>query len=390
MGNKLLEILRSYSIKNANFKRIIRVINGPQIVCNINLKSKDQKKVLLCYLPQCFEPITNHLSHPNILHCLSMVNVLTSKGFAVDVCYSNDLYALKNLAIADYDFILGFGKVFDSISQDETKALKILLVTENDPNVVKEKYKERIQYFKERHPSWPIKNFIVRDSFYNAKKFYESEVAIVMNSSYNINNFKNSFSRTYPINVNGLYNEKFSVVDKKEMLDTKKFLWFGSSGALHKGLDIIIDAFSYLPELVLSVYGANPKELRSIKKIPQNVHIMGKVSVFSDEFLKIANENAFVLSASCSEGMNSGIATCMLHGIVPIITKETGFDKNNTIIELDDFKVESVVEVLKSASQLERFVIEENIENTYKYAHDNFTLEKFEQNFERIVDTILN
>lgn len=386
---KIIKTLNKIISKHQRLNKFIHSLIGPQIVCNINYQFKDQKKVLICYLPQCFEPLSKHMSHPNILHSISIINALIKKGLCVDVCYSNDENACRILKRIQYDYILGFGSAFDKLTAYNTKAKHILLVTENDPTVVAHKYQERIAYFKERHPSWSLKHFVSRSNFYRNETFYIPENAIIMNSDYNIKSIKHPFIQTYKINVNGLNNEKFDIKKKlSSEFDAKRFLWFGSLGLLHKGLDILIDAFSIASDLTLDVYGVNTNELKAIKEIPSNVNICGRVAVLGEDFLKVAYEHTFVISASCSEGMNSGIATCMLHGIIPIVTPETGFDSFESILELESYNVEYIAEKLYRISNLSDQKLKEMSFNIFDFAHKNYTLDHFDKSINSIVQQI--
>lgn len=377
--------------RHKGINTFIKTVTGPQIICNINYFSEKQKRALLCYLPQCFEPNENHIGHANVLHARVIVTSLIKKNLCIDVCYSNDVKAYDILHNTKYDYIIGFGKTYDKFLADnsDNRTQFITLVTENDPNIVAKRYKERTQYFEERHPSWSIKNFIVRDSFYNPETFNNIETSIVMSSKYNIDKFLHKANRIFPINVNGLYNSDFSIEDKLGNFNPTRFIWFGSAGLLHKGLDILIDAFAKMPNLHLEVYGAVPNELKAIKKIPTNVEIKGRINVLSHDFLKVVYSNSYVLSMSCSEGMNTGIATCMLHGMVPVITKETGFDSYDTIFEFPGYKIEDAVAMLENMAQIDEPTYKGLSRKTYEYAHRNFTLEAFSDSFSKIINEIM-
>lgn len=391
LGVKLANILREFALQKQWFGKFIQVVDGPQIVCNINYNGGKQKKILLCYLSQCFEPAHYHISHSNVQGVLSMVNVFIKLDFCIDVCYCNDEKAYNLLQDENYDYIFGFGKTFDKLTQKNKKATAILIVTENDPNVVETKYKERIKYFRERHPKWNVNRFKPRNNFYFKETFRKYNIAIIMTSSYNINKFIKPFQKTYQINVNGLYNKSFSLINKLAVLPStkNKFLWFGSLGLLHKGLDILIDVFELLPDFTLDIYGAVDYELKAIKSIPSNVHIMGRINVLSDEFIRVAESHRYVISASCSEGMNTGIITCMLHGLIPIVTRETGIETQESVIEINSIKVEELAEQLKEVSNIDYNQIFMQSKNIYEYAQSTFTLENFTNRFEGIVKDII-
>lgn len=391
INNKILSVLKYFLKRKPAAQKFLRAACGPSVLCNINKRAHKQKRVLLCYLPQCYEPHLRPISHANVLHANAMINGLIDKDCCIDVCYCNDDRSIEILKNRVYDYIIGFGRAFEDLSRLQTTARLILLVTENDPSVVLEKYEERKKYLKIRHPKINPEKFIARTNFYRPESFHIADTAIIMNSDWNINRFKIQFKNTYPINVNGIYNSNFNIYNKLSAeFKANRFIWFGSSGLLHKGLDILVDAFSMCPELKLDVYGANTEELRQLGKLPSNVNIKGRVDVLSDTFIDIANQNTFIISASCSEGMSTAVATCMMHGLIPIISKENGYDEHEGIIFLGDFSVESVKETIMNMSSLNQCQLQNLSRHCYDYSHTSFSLEHFEQSFFNIINDILS
>ena len=76
----------------------------------------------------------------------------------------------------------------------------------------------------------------------------------------------------------------------------------------------------------LIIAGIQQGELKKLYPIPKNVVHIGFINLKSERFLNLMNEASFILFPSCSEGMASGVLTCMNHGLIPIITKECGID----------------------------------------------------------------
>lgn len=112
----------------------------------------------------------------------------------------------------------------------------------------------------------------------------------------------------------------------------RRFLWFGSGGLVHKGLDLVLELFAALPDFHLTVCGPVDRERdfarlyrRELWETP-NIRTVGWVDVASPEFLAIARETLALLYPSCSEGMNGGTVTCMHAGLVPVVSRPTGVD----------------------------------------------------------------
>lgn len=357
---------------------------------NRNLLDKNQKKILLCYTIREFQMnVSNNISHANILHSLQMVKILINHGYAIDVLKTNDLLSVNKLQ-DDYDLILGFGPVFEKIISDFNKGKKILFLTENDPRNVAIKYKEREDYFRLRHGSRLLKYSLKRDNFYTEKQIVNADIVIAMNSDYNLNLIKESGIPIYKINSNGIKNVNYIYDNSRVFMNRNNFVWFGSAGLIHKGLDILIDTFKLLPDKTLSIYGVDLRELPIInRRIPLNVHLCGRVDVYSQEYInEVLLKNTFIIFPSCSEGMSTAVATSMMHGLIPIITPECGFDNQEYFIEINDYHIESIIQTIKSLEIKTEKELKIMSEKVYHYSQKKFSLSYFTESFDRILTDI--
>lgn len=361
-------------------------------ILNINLDiTHKQPRVLLCYLPLIskLNLDVDKLFHPNIYHSNQMVFILSKLGFTIDLCYCNDLSIVDKLEGRKYDWIIGFGDVFKYVLKKQQPQRRILFITENNPKVVEMKYNERLDYFRKRRNVAKMKNY--RSTFYDIEQYEISDCAICMNSVYNSQSMIPYFKKLYYINVNGFFNEKFILKENIDIERNNSFVWFGSTGVIHKGLDILVEAFSRLPLKRLNIFGVSKQEVSIIKPyIGRNIFLYDKINVMDDAFIsEVVDKNAFAVSLSCSEGMQSGIATCMLHGLIPIVTKETGYESQDFIFEFDDYHLDSVVNTISCTSSLSASDINKLSSQVYDYAHKKFTLTAFSNQFESIVKDIL-
>lgn len=353
---------------------------------NQNLKS-NQKRIAFVYIRSAWNtPLDiKNIYHPNLIHQVAMMNVLSKLGYCIDVyyCGSDKIGIPESMYANKYDIILGFGIQYIQLCQVNPNAIKILFITENAPWVVREKYDRRLTYFHERHP-----NIILQDSprtdFYTNEMFEISDCGIAVTGSHNLSCIQERLPNVYRLDVNGLFNKSFNVSASKNHSITKShFVWFGSRGFVHKGLDVLIDAFAELPQLSLDVYGIDQSEYTGIE-MSENVSICGCVNVMDDEFINsVVNKNTFVVSLSCSEGMQTGITTCMMHGLIPIVTKECGVDDHDDILYFDNFDLESVKATLLSASMISTEQIREKEIRIHKKSIVDFSIESFAANFEK-------
>lgn len=363
--------------------------NNTQAVYNINYNGLcKQKRLAFVYRDIIFSNQINfkNLNHVNILHEFQMLNVFIEQNYIIDL-YSCSQYTPQILKKDSYDIIIGFGHNYSDLCVLNPLALKILFVTENAPWIVKQKFSERLEYYKQRHNNIPYT--ISRTQFYNQHMFEISDIGIIMNGYHNYMGMKDYFNKSYQINVNALFNPQINNIPQKSFHNIKKnFVWFGSNGLIHKGLDILIESFAQLPDYTLNIYGAPTKEIKQFT-IPKNVKIHSNINVYSEQFINdVIKENTYVISLSCSEGMMSGVATCMVHGLIPITSIETGFDNFPHNIPLKSYKISDVVETLKSITKIDEITLQQLSHKTYMYSKREYSLEYFTHRFKTIMNDI--
>lgn len=367
----------------------------PKAIFNINIDvcNPEQKKVLILY-SYIMDVDYSYVRHANMLQATQMIHFFVSRGYCVDYCFYDDWNSYDKLSKNHYDIIIGQGMLYKALCRESQAQFKICILSENHPETVKRKYEERLVYFQKRHPHTSFKQAMKRNDILDVEQFRYSTHGILMNSKFNAENYT-EFKNLYMINANAMFDQQFRFDEqsfKTCIPDSKnRVLWFGSGGIIHKGLDILIDAVREIPDVELNCYGVKPKEAKLFKHLSGvNTHNWGHINVLSETFLReVVYKHNYVIFPSCSEGMATSVATCMAYGIIPVITKETGFEPCDCIIILDDFKKETI----KAAIQKFRSLPDEEIfklrEQCYLYARENFSLKHFDESFTNIMDTIL-
>lgn len=108
----------------------------------------------------------------------------------------------------------------------------------------------------------------------------------------------------------------------------RNFLWFGGSGVVLKGLDLVLEVFSELDDIHLYICGpttANSDFVRAYETElfeADNIHNIGWVNIRSDEFDRISKRCAYLIYPSASEVAFPGaVINTMRRGIVPVATQ---------------------------------------------------------------------
>ena len=109
-----------------------------------------------------------------------------------------------------------------------------------------------------------------------------------------------------------------------------------------------------------------------------------------ETFLKLIETCSYTIFPSCSEGFATSITTCMLHGLIPIVYRSTGFNrlKNNALF-LDDYKIEYINEKITEYSEISIENLNIYSKRIFDFARQNFVISKFNENFREIVTEIL-
>lgn len=137
----------------------------------------------------------------------------------------------------------------------------------------------------------------------------------------------------------------------------RRYLWFGSGGLVHKGLDLTLEAFAGLPDHELIVCGPIRRErdferayFRELYRTP-NIRTLGWVDVAPESFLALARTCLGLVYPSCSEGGGSSVYTCMHAGLLPLVNFEVSVDVGPSFgVLLERVDPESIRAAVRSLS----------------------------------------
>jgi len=363
----------------------------PATLQNINYNcDPDQKKAIICYETKCY---FMNLGKKNIdrtqpFEILKIINTFSHFGYAIDFIDCLDTRALETIKDKRYDLIFGFGETFYQLTNLHPSAISILYMTENHPEFSYRQEKKRLDYYYERYGR---KLKITRSGkyykVYHLQKVYSN--VITMGETQLL---LNQYNNPYAIFPTGLINPDYIFRSKDHLKSRKHFLWMGSSGAVHKGLDLLLDVFNHRDDIVLHICGLMEKERKNLfMPRKENIFEYGHIDVKSDLFLQLVEKCSFIILPSCSEACSTAITTGMLHGLIPVVMKDAGFTRlENNAIYLEDFKISYLEEKLNELSNSESGKLNILSRQIFDFARNNFTIQVFENNFKKVISDILN
>lgn len=174
------------------------------------------------------------------------------------------------------------------------------------------------------------------------------------------------------------------------------FLWFGGVGFVHKGLDLVLEAFAGAPDLALAVAAPLDREpdfvdafARELFRTP-NVTPLGWLDVGSERFAAVAARTLGMVFPSCSEGGGGSVVTALHAGLVPVVTREASVDVEPAWgVLLADARVETIREAVRGLAARPASALRALAVAAWRRAHEVHTREAFAANYRRAALEIL-
>lgn len=175
----------------------------------------------------------------------------------------------------------------------------------------------------------------------------------------------------------------------------RRFLWFGSRGFVHKGLDLVLEAFAGMPEYELVVCGPVEEEAeftaiyqRELYETP-NVQVVGWVDVTSPRFLEITGRCVALVFPTCSESQSASSLTCMQAGLIPILSAEAGIDVKACGRLIEPVTIEEIRRQVSAVAALPVAELRMMARAAWQHARSTHTAERYTEEYGRMLDRIV-
>jgi len=353
-------------------------------VHNIGWNGALQKRVLVSYLTDALKSEVSVFKYnTNRQECLVIISNLIKQGCVVDVVSCTDERFDSN---TQYDYIIGFGVPYRAAKLKEG-GKRVLYCTEKHPDFSFKEERKRIDFLFDRHGvKWEVQR---SGRYYLENDYLIADEFIVMGV-----NTADFIKEKY-----GLLGDKLHKIEptaiKVEVEHTKKsrrgFLWLGSNGVIHKGLDLLLESF-LLADLdsELHICGAKKKDVSFLGSALDDPRIIfhGKVDVNSNYFESILGKVQFIVLPSCSEGVATSVLTGMGCGLIPIVTDACDIETAEVGFRLEAVDIESMAGVLKLAFFEESSSIKKLSINSIERINNN-SISVFDNRIGKILERVL-
>lgn len=372
---------------------IKKYLNKP----HIDGKKTLSKNALVIYITYPFnlsiaKPMFNG-RHSKAMQAIEISNVLTQLGYNVDVIDFKEKNFSK-IAHNKYDVIFGMEPNFQIISKKFPEAVKIYYATGCYAGFSNQAEQNRLSYLKSRKN----KTIGLRRQIAESDYLEYADYVMCMGNDFVRETYQSSFPKEKIHMINNFILNKIKHENKNFHEISKNFLWLGGYGALHKGLDILIDTFKGLEGYQLYIAGDLSKEkdffdlYKKDIENSRNIHYLGWVKNDSKDFYNLCKNNTYIIYPSASEAHCGSVLNGMSQGLIPIITKSTGIDINNeTGYYINTFKIEElqqqIKEIVKSNNES---TLNNRYRNVMELIENNYKLEFFKTSIKDSFQEILN
>jgi glycosyltransferase involved in cell wall biosynthesis len=176
----------------------------------------------------------------------------------------------------------------------------------------------------------------------------------------------------------------------------RTFLWLGSGGLVHKGLDLVLEAFAELPGCRLFVCGPISRERdfarcyrRELYGLP-NVETIGWIDVASERFRSLARRCGALVYPSSSEGGGASALTCMHAGLPAVLTREASVDLTaETGVLLREATIEAIREAVAELAARSAGELESMSRAAWEWARAHHSREVFAARFRAFAEDLL-
>lgn len=345
------------------------------------------KRALLSYLTaplllDASDP--RFLHHINVWHVREMVRVLNTIGYVVDVIDYNDTRFVPRRA---YDLFVGHGGInFARIAQRlSPSTTKVYWSTGAYWRFHAQQALRRHEWLKERRGvELPLERIIP----------HEEDSALLAADA--VVGIGGEFTRqTYPdpcsvsmLAVTALKDDH--VLEERDyQIARQNFLYFAGGGAVHKGLDLLLEAVNGLDQQLWvcgTVGEAFWHEYQSELTERANIHYIGWIQPRSTRFYELVSLCGYAVLPSCSEGMPHSVIECMKYGLIPIVSVFCGLDVKDYGFMLEPCTIDVIRKIVVKASSLDEQTVAGMSQRVLDAVRANHSEEAFALGFQQAIE----
>jgi galactitol-specific phosphotransferase system IIB component len=379
---------RIKKITPVRLKEFYRDILGYSFIRN-HFQSDYKRKVLISYINRPFYS-KHSFAHTNFHEAVAIADVFDSLEYKVDLI---EYTKLRPFLPESYDVIFGLGESVEFALRHRAGNNKNPFViwhgTGANPFFSNPLTIRRLKNAYDHFGALMFESTRFLDKVYPLSYVFSDLIILYGNEFTKRTYLEHTYSPIETIGPTSYFNH-FQL--EKKAMAKENYLWFGSAGVIHKGLDLLIDFFEKRPDLSLHICGDVEKEVkfhnayaRHLYKLP-NIKYHGFLDVMSNRFRSLMETCAFAILPSCSEGIATSVVTTMANGgLIPIVTRNTGIDHNGCGISIDEISLEGIEQAIIKSQELTLEEIKIRSNQIQEHALENFSIDNFKKKLTNIL-----
>lgn len=349
------------------------------------------KYVLISYLtdPYFLKTDISRHTHSNLIECKTVVNFFLNKGYIVDVInWDNNIFIPSRKYAVIFDIHNNIDRLSNYLPKDTIKVLYATGAHWLFQNLAEY---QRLDDLKKRRGL----SLIPRRQTPPCQSAEKSDHLIILGKRTAYNSFLYTKKSLHSINLFSILTVQLE--EEKDFHKSRNnFLWIGNAGLVHKGLDLVLEAFSKLPTHHLYICGniSDEKDFedayyQELYNTP-NIHTVGWMDIHSSQFQELLKNCIALVYPSCSEGQSGSVITCMHGGLIPIISEYCGISIQNNGVILEVISIENIRESVRMVSSMDVKELETKTKESRNYILREHTLEKYQKDMNMVLDLIIN
>ena len=349
--------------------------------------------VLLAYIIDPFlvkdgQKIPN--THTHFWESVQIAKTFLGIGYTVDVIsYRNSKFKHQK----NYDFFVSartnFQRITEQLNEDCIKIVNLDMAHWVINNYAA--YQRCLSVYDRRKAA--IKNYKLQDENFAIEY---ADYGTVLGNEFTLNTYRYANKPLYRVPLPTL--ATFPLFEGKNFDSIKiNYLWFGSHGFVHKGLDLVLEAFAQMPEYNLTVCGPIEKE-NDFKEVynkelyhTPNINTIGWVDIDSKEFESILKQCIGIVYPSCAEGGGGSVIICMHGGLIPIVTHEASVDVTDEYgFILNKPTLDEIQKTVRYLSGLPGKKLKSMSNKAREFARTNHTKDVFIKRHREVIEGIID
>lgn len=328
------------------------------------------------------------VNHTHYWESLQMAATLRELGYDVDVIsYRNTTFQPRH----DYSLLLGARVNFDRLAGlvGEECVKVVHLDTSHWLFNNTAAYQRHLDLARRRGVAIPIGRKQVEQNW----AVENADHATVLGNDFTVGTYAYACKELHPLPIPSC--RTFPEPTKDFDAVRRNYVWFGSHGLVHKGLDLVLEAFAGLPDFRLTVCGPVAADAafsrayaRELHGLP-NIETVDWVAIDSPRFERIMADSLGIVYPSAAEGQAGSVVTCLHAGLIPVLSPQAGVDVDEFGVLLRDVTVAGIREAVRELSALPAPQLRERALETWRTARATYTRERYRERHLQVMTAIV-